>query len=1234
MHTPTPLEPAPRFAAGSFTPAVSLTRDLPQGVDASILVLGYQDARHVLYTAFAERGFPERKLDITACEVNEHLVGKAPNHVHHQCVCVCVCVACMVGTLTRSAARDVLFYTLVLDGADAIPLAQLWNVYYHFYLDESDNRLVEAQAQKLLGFSRSLEEWLASPYGPTLRFCDQATLSRVRAVWARYADLVRDDAGGERRRRFDASLEESRQKKIGSEAPETAVFRSCAPLSVLAAQDLLEATEQHWMTGLTGPLAADGNASMVPNPVFAVPLERSVLEYPTNPLLSFHLAVIHASLTEMSPVRLDEEGISSEDPKLRLFETARLQFKEWTNAFRDAASRITLRFVAADSFALCYTLRHNLNTGETCAHWYRGPIGFDALDLADVEYGKDGNAPRQFDVIDASGLPDGTSVLNLLVSVGPLLEDAASSTLYTGSQGTGDPDHFEQLLCGHTTTISTLLGLVPVEYWTNATALSTTDEKTRRSDAPDAAGSGHSSFVHRVAWKRSDQLTGPHTPIDRLVFKAEGLLVLAEKVYRSMLQHKPVIVAPWPPTASVSNRVQDFQHHSGSFVAFLRAICRQAHVDFTRLCGDLIHRLRGNGDLPPEQSHLDELAVEAIGPSSQYLMPLLSKEPKQEARFCKWTMMPNVLAITLVVPAERWTQMLGHHPPSAVLGSHFNIVQEDGSRRRRVYSDIQISFGRITTRGSPDEDSYTVIAHEDEGGWNGTSPLIVTTYIPTVTVRANLQNAEIGFHVAMTDSNSDGPEDVTRVYTIFEASVLDQDHVFITKHRPGQVAYPIAEAELRPGGSAEGETPPAGPTFSADFDADTGDIVTITGHLDITSEKGKQLLTDKVKIVTQQSSPFTIDIIFGRKTLVLSMTYPLPVVKEGSKTRIARKSSYIEIVAPLAKPLTPLLLDHSIFPVTLLKPFSIPATLNIPHLNLDTLPILALDDKKRIRFLTTLTSSTFSFRERQLRDEASQATNTGISSSARLNFKESLFTMFMLASGLQGGQTGLFSITHPHRGGKHMLLFVSAIRLDSAHGSVVLDAAVLPITKQLIASRELESFLLMLKVLECCELTVDDAELALWRKTLPAFAERCRTWEHEPATCEYAAAAHGDVSAGAIEQVLCSCGRGRLPPDFMPLPEWDTALPHATRIAISPAFASSLVEQVPDPVQTMAAAGDDESYRLKACRNCGKTEETEGVKLKKCLRCLEVVYCSSACQKTDWKKHRRECEEADIYQDE
>lgn len=76
MHTPRFIETVTPLHVGSFDPAVSLTEDLPKGIDADILLLGCGDVRNILYTAFVERGLPERRLDFTVCDLGEYGIGK------------------------------------------------------------------------------------------------------------------------------------------------------------------------------------------------------------------------------------------------------------------------------------------------------------------------------------------------------------------------------------------------------------------------------------------------------------------------------------------------------------------------------------------------------------------------------------------------------------------------------------------------------------------------------------------------------------------------------------------------------------------------------------------------------------------------------------------------------------------------------------------------------------------------------------------------------------------------------------------------------------------------------------------------------------------------------------------------------------------------------------------------------------------------------------------------------
>lgn len=303
-----------------------------------------------------------------------------------------------------------------------------------------------------------------------------------------------------------------------------------------------------------------------------------------------------------------------------------------------------------------------------------------------------------------------------------------------------------------------------------------------------------------------------------------------------------------------------------------------------------------------------------------------------------------------------------------------------------------------------------------------------------------------------------------------------------------------------------------------------------------------------------------------------------------------------------------------------LNPAGLPVALNTPHLNLDNLPILGVGKKKDLAWLTTLTSVQFSEREKRIR---SGRDNTGISEDTRVNFKESVFTMFMLASGLQGEQTGLFAINHPGKGGINLLILVSALRLDGDAGSVVLDAAVLPLTMEMVLSKKLEDFLVLLESMKCGSIMVNDEELAFWKTILPSLAERCRTWSHLP-TCEYKKkGASIPLSLGHGEQILCSCGSGKLPDNLVAIPEWDNAGPHATRIAISPAYAVPFVEDVLD-MKGSKMAGET-VVKKERCRNCGEMKAKDGGDLKRCTRCMKAKYCSGECQKQDWKRHKSGC---------
>lgn len=62
MIHPTHIRYDRRFSVTGTVTAISLTKSLPQGVDVDILVLGLDDVRNILYTAYMEAAFRESHL--------------------------------------------------------------------------------------------------------------------------------------------------------------------------------------------------------------------------------------------------------------------------------------------------------------------------------------------------------------------------------------------------------------------------------------------------------------------------------------------------------------------------------------------------------------------------------------------------------------------------------------------------------------------------------------------------------------------------------------------------------------------------------------------------------------------------------------------------------------------------------------------------------------------------------------------------------------------------------------------------------------------------------------------------------------------------------------------------------------------------------------------------------------------------------------------------------------------
>ncbi|KAK6206786.1 MYND finger [Colletotrichum tabaci] len=1206
MFTPTVANSISFFYAVGNTPAINLTKNLPHGVDASILLLGCGDVRNILHTAYNEDGLPSRKLDITTNDIDEAVL-----------------------------ARNIFLLSLLLDNGASGDTP--WNLYYNLHLDKADLSVLASHVKKLILASESFKSWKASSYGKVFPFCDQATLDDVRAVWVTYDTAANSDNPAVDSASLVANLKHSLEAKKVAFGDGVAItgLRSAAPVALQFSQDVIEASQEFWKSAVAGP----SGAASSPNPLFYASLSKHrLLHYATDPILGFHLATAFVPLTEKSPLKPNVKG-----EKFKAFAAAKTQFREWTTACATMlrAKRLVIRSVASEFLALCHTIQHYAATKETSAGWYRRQFDARVLALDPDTYGLKSNAPVAFDAIDTSNLADHFGTINILVSALPLLTAQPWSALFTETLlKTEDTtkEAFDKLLYGHGPTVSLLLGASPVEYWANATAVSSVDEILigLSSNTIQTSKDTPSQVHNRVTWKQAKHFSGVSSK-SPLKIDPEALANIFFALYLEMFAHENPMKLLAISKASVTQLIRNtaYSHfHRGTLVSLLRYLkLRLSVTDFDVTCRLLIEKICAERSLMFTGNLRQDLSLQ-MHTQGVYSEPWLRRDIKPNRNlggFDSWEHVPEVVAVSLVVPRSKFARVFSESDQSKISSPTIRgscVSGKDADHKwHNFHDEVQLVFGNIATSGNRESSDFSVTIEADPAGWLGDSPLIASFYVPAAALQMERKTAYVRLEVlSSAQSIAVFSKTLGSELQIFQTTLDDEDNVFITKYMPGQSKYPAAsDAAAVVAESAVATNSETASVFTADASSDQSRVETITGHLDFLSDKGKKLLTDKVPVVVEQASPFTVNLVFGDKKHIYPLTFPVPVDARKARTRIARKSAYFEVIVPFAAPPTKpeikTALDDFVYPTYLAKSLSsTPADLNTPHFNLDRLPIIDVKNKEDSRWITTLLSFEFSLSERALRDEVN-AGREALSPSPRLNFKESIFTMAMLSSGQQGGQTGLFCLNHPDRGGIHMLIFVSAIRLDSAAASIVLDAAVIPMTFPVI--QKCEPFLLLLRELQMCSITVNDDELIFWKKTLPALAERTRTWNHK-SSCEYRKTGSVPLSLEPSEPVLCSCGNGKLPDNFISLPEWDTAAKHATRIAISPTFAVPLVEEIVD-TELYKQIGTGAPAQKERCTNCGKTGK-DGAALKKCTRCRKAKYCSADCQKKDWRKHRGECE--------
>jgi hypothetical protein len=256
----------------------------------------------------------------------------------------------------------------------------------------------------------------------------------------------------------------------------------------------------------------------------------------------------------------------------------------------------------------------------------------------------------------------------------------------------------------------------------------------------------------------------------------------------------------------------------------------------------------------------------------------------------------------------------------------------------------------------------------------------------------------------------------------------------------------------------------------------------------------------------------------------------------------------------------------------------------IHQVNLATLPILDCKLKASQKWLNPHFGSSLSTAERALVKKPV----AGVDPMAFV--KDTLLTLFGRATGLVGGAPArVFSLADVATNNSDTLIIVDCLRYDFPCHTFICDAFLLPLTPDLIG-RHQSTFAKLVGDPSMVSLSCRDGVMTAWKHLIPAFIERCRTWEHGP-NCEYTATGHIPLTEEMEKVPICSCGSGKDVDGMLNHSVWRVFAPHATRIAISPLFAVSYLERI---------GRDPDAGRCALCRGKGKP------KLRICTGCRAI----------------------------
>ncbi|KAJ2917519.1 hypothetical protein MD484_g2895, partial [Candolleomyces efflorescens] len=1102
------------------TPATSLAEYLSPDEDAAILVLGCGDPRNTLYTVASDSKNPfNRSLDFTFCD-NEPPV----------------------------LARNIFIYTLLFDQCDDETLQCLWKISFDIFVDEASFNLIVSHCKRLLKLSNSLDEWKSGPYGHAVKFCTKDTLDVVRGYWNLYLFNGRNPTAMKA-----GVLREMAKvaKSVRARGTVVAGLRSAGIMSMKMSTFGSEHFEHYWKHGVTGTEPAEISSADRVNPTlfYSSAGAKFNVHYGTDPIMCFHLAPALAPMQDIqgTPVR-DLAGMIT---------VIKSQFYAWGRIFHNrmtsANPKVHLRFFVGNAMTLCKALRYVTQTGfldtpEYTKAWGGSTISFveDYLPTSSTR------PPVAFNVIETSNLADHLGFLNVLLITAPLLMRNATSALFTHSllafKEQGRHISALQKIGVEVPLLSLLFGLVPERK-----AFQTTSQSTQEVMTSAVIGEFRQVFEFN-RWR----VSVPEAPSEGYAFACDATELgnALFSAYLAMFQHEglaaPLLAMKGPD--GLNHYIRE------TFIELLRFVKDAYTGDWNTVATRIVELVVRDTTLIVGMNHYQDLCrgLQQAGLCDIVPNPTSFASAPRDFCFQGWEDIPKFICVVLVVPRANIQRLLDDSakPSTPTLQCEVKLVSGHS-----IFTAFQCVFGTIERSSGPGNATKAVIIHEDPDGWQGKSDLILHFLAPAwLFVQRPSSEIQISFNMFGVSAVKQFRSKLGMGLSIYSTTLKDKKRAFIVRDRP-RVASQTVSQDGSPGLShdlaAQRRTPlmqgiVSRQPVSLKFQGTR--VASFTVRCSIADDAAKATLSDKsTQVEAKAISIAAVRISFkGFETVVY---FPYPVNGSALVTRIARKSSYIEIEARVAQsPKVPVELNP--FPVVLTP--NGPRQLSMHHLTLEHLPAFRSPFPNSDNRLSTWLNPHFLL---PMGGEKKAVQALG-KPSGLLDMQESVVHLFVNFLDRFKGKPALINLADPENGGVYTMVFVNCVRVDLTAHTIVVDGCVLPITIALLSRKPVQKAIQDLHFGSSSpELNVQIKtpayEVPWWKAFLPTVVERCRTWSHDSNKCEYKTEGRIPRSLKMEEDPLCGCGRGKNLGKFEEVEAWKSFRPYVTRVAIGFPFPTS-----------------------------------------------------------------------------